>query len=47
MFAASGMQAVSASRVILPTDPMIGDGTEPQALSKDEIDQNIRKQPMS
>ena len=36
-FSATGMPAVSASSVILPTDPMIGDGTVPNELTKQEI----------
>ena len=36
-FFATGLPAVSASSVILPTDPMIGDGTLPNELSKHEI----------
>ncbi len=33
----TGMEIVSASPVILPTSPMMGDGTVPKTLSKDEI----------
>ncbi len=38
---ATGMKAVSASNVILPTDPVMGDGIEPDVLSKDEIQKVI------
>ena len=34
---ATGMKAVSASNVILPTVPVMGDGIEPKVLSKEEI----------
>lgn len=34
---ATGTRAVSASNVILPTDPVMGDGVEPLVLAKDMI----------
>ncbi len=34
---ATGSRAVSASSVILPTEPMMGDGTEPEELTKEQI----------
>ena len=35
--AATGMPAVAPSSVILPTKPMLGDGTVPEELSRDQI----------
>ena len=40
---ATGMPAVAPSSVVLPTDPMIGDGTVPNELSKQEISAIVRE----
>ena len=36
-YSATGMPPVAPSSVILPTKPMVGDGTVPEELSKDQI----------
>lgn len=39
----TGEKAVSASSVILPTTPMMGDGTEPEELTKEQIAEIISR----